>query len=437
LVLALAAPLLLVHGDHLPSFSVEASGTSVRITLSDLAVLAVVVTAVIVLRRDGVETLRPGRPIWIAGAALLVWIGFSTLWPALTEDGYRAGDHVVSALKFAEYALLAPAVPLLLRDSRGLRLLLFTFMAWSALAAAVGVAQFFGADIFDAWATGRRQPSFLGHHDLAALAAVALSITVATILIPTQQQSLLRTWLGGAGGWLSLVVSGAVTATAGLLAGALAAVGLAQRLTRVSPRRVVAVAIICITSGVGVITLRGGDLLAFAKFLGADRVEQETDVESYSHRTLLAYLGGRIYLDHPLLGAGWQASREARVFGPYLDDARRRFPSLPDEAFPAPGREYGVQNVYVQLLADMGPVGLLAFAGVLLSTLVVAVRAAARAAPEWRQVGIATTMLVIALAGTWVAQGLWPGLPLDALTWLAAGLAGATACQSRRETRRG
>lgn len=425
-----------MHGEHLPSFSLELSGTSVRVTLSDLAVLAIVVAAAVALRQDGLEALRPGRPIWIAGAALLVWIGFSTLWPALAEDGYRTGDHVVSALKFGEYALLAPAVPLLLRDPRGLRVLVFTLLAWSALAAAVGVAQFFGADILDAWATGHRQPSFLGHHDLAALAAVALSITVATILLPTERQQL-RTWVGGAGGWLSLVVSGAVTATAGLLAGALAAVGLARRAARPSPGRTVAVALICLTGAAGVIALRGGDLLAFATFLGADRVEQERDVESYSHRTLLAYLGARIYLDHPVLGAGWQASRETRVFDPYLDDARRRFPSLPDEAFPGRGREYGVQNAYVQLLADMGPVGLLAFLGVLLSTLVLAVRAAGRAATEWRRVAIATAMLVIALAGTWVAQGLWPGLPLDALTWLVAGLAGAAAYQSGREARRG
>jgi hypothetical protein len=438
-VLALAAPLLLVHGDHLPSFSVEASGTSVTITLSDLAVLAVVVTAAIVLRRDGVEALRPGRPIWIAGAALLVWIGFSTLWPALTEDGYRAGDHVVSALKFAEYALLAPAVPLLLRDSRGLRLLLFTLMAWSALAAAVGVAQFLGADIFgaDTWANGGRQPSFLGHHDLAALAAVALSVTVAAILLPTPRHPRLRAWVGGAGGWLSLVVSGAVTATAGLLAGALAAIGLARRAGRLSTARVIVVALICLTSAAGVVALRGGDLIAFATFLGAERVEQERNVETYSHRTLLAYLGGRIYLDHPLLGAGWQASNEARVFSPYLDDARRRFPSLADEAFPGPGREYGVQNVYVQLLADMGPVGLLAFVAVLLSTLALAVRTAGRASAEWRQVATATAMLVVALAGTWVAQGLWAGLPLDALTWLVAGLAAAAAYQSGRDARRG
>lgn len=180
-VLALAIPLLFVHERYHPTVELGIGSTSADLRLSDLAVLAVVVAAAVAARRDGLGRLRPGRALWISGAALLAWLAFELLRPVSLQDD-RFADHVVSYLKLGEYALLALAVPLLVRRSRDLALVLVSFIVWGALAALVALAQFAGWDAFEAWNPGWRQPSFLGHHDLAALAAVAASLAAARIV---------------------------------------------------------------------------------------------------------------------------------------------------------------------------------------------------------------------------------------------------------------
>ena len=51
--------------------------------------------------------------------------------------------------------------------------------------------------------------------------------------------------------------------------------------------------------------------------------------QTYSHRELIAYIGLRVWLDHPVLGAGWQSFREEQV---YTAVPRRRAPPLPGRA---------------------------------------------------------------------------------------------------------
>jgi len=159
--------------------------------------------------------------------------------------------------------------------------------------------------------------------------------------------------------------------------------------------------------------MRASAIERFAEFLGLREKTAETGVESYAHRTLLAYIGVKIFLDHPIAGSGWQASDEQWAYGPHLDEAHRRFPDEPDEAFPSTQHPWGVQNLYV-----VGFALLVALFGAAVAT---ALRAGAS---ELALVGLAWLLVA---AGVWVGIGLIPGIPVAALTWLALGLVASRA----------
>src|SRR5439155_7438726 len=143
--------------------------------------------------------------------------------------------------KFAEYGVLALALPLLLRRARELWLLLGALVAWSAVATTVGVAQFFGWSVAEAWAPGRRQPSFLGHHDFAALSCAALAVGLAALAVPSWRVNKALAATGVASGVLGLIASGSAAAAAGLGAAAVAVVLVAWRRRSLDARRLAAV----------------------------------------------------------------------------------------------------------------------------------------------------------------------------------------------------
>ena len=71
---------------------------------------------------------------------------------------------------------------------------------------------------------------------------------------------------------------------------------------------------------------RAGEINQFLRFVGIGRAQDEQNgVQSYVQRTLLVYIGWRIFEDNPVGGAGWQASTEYRVYGPYEPPNGARF----------------------------------------------------------------------------------------------------------------
>jgi O-antigen ligase len=401
LVLAAAIPLLFLHVSYQPGLSVG----SVNAYLSDFAVLAVVLVALAEGVRTRFAPLRPGLPVWIAIACFLLWMFVEVGLGHHHASSYATHDHAVTAAKFAEYALLAPSVVLLLRTRAELLLAAWTLALWSALATAVGIAQFFGASIFLAGTVGRRQASFLASADFAALSAAALLIGIVV-----SSPRALR-WLALAAGAFGMIIAGAMAAVLGL-ATALLVLVLLQR------RRALVGVLAGVVVAVGAIAIRGSDLDAFARFLGATpgaHVERGKKVQTYAHRTLLVWLGYQIWIDHPALGVGWEGSAEPANFMPYIPAAKKRFPNESPLAFPAPPpqRRYGVQNSWVQALADLGVVGLLAWAAIFLTA----------AWHAWRVRALYPLLLICVLVWLWSAQGYVAGIPLDALTFLGFGLA--------------
>src|SRR5205085_3075769 len=180
-------------------------------------VLAVALAAVWAGIREGWTPLRPGRAIWITLAAVVAIVFVSTFYGLARPPHYRFLTHLVTAAKFAEYAVLAPAVPLLLRVRRDVTLLFWTIAAWSAAATAWGLLQFSGlVNEFEGKRPLQREPSFLGIHDLAALSGAALAIGLALLALrPATNSERLLGWVAGASGALRLGLPGTVRGALG------------------------------------------------------------------------------------------------------------------------------------------------------------------------------------------------------------------------------
>ncbi len=434
LLLAAAIPFLFLHEKYQLELTVDLGSTSADIRLSDLAVLVVVVVAGVYVAHSGTSRLGPARLLWIPGGALLLWLAFQALRPASVDDALFE-DHLVSYVKLVEYALIAVAVPLLLRRTQDLTIVLGALVLWSAVASAVALAQFFGLDVFDAWNAGWRQPSFLGHHDLAALSAVSAALAATGILCLRTRLPAARLWSTAlVGGALGLMLAGSVAAAGGFAIGALVLAIAARGRFEPSSRRLLAVFALVAVVAVGVTAIRADSLEQFVRFLGVRGDEPPQGVETYSQRTVLAYLGLRIWQDNPIVGVGWQRSGREDVFEPYLEDARARFPDVVDFAFPAAGREWGVQNLYVQMLADGGIVGLLLLLAVGVSGIVLAWRTVTYAPNPWATgAGLAVLCALLTLAGEWASLGIVAGIPLQAATCLLLGLAAAGAATVEEE----
>ena len=76
--------------------------------------------------------------------------------------------------------------------------------------------------------------------------------------------------------------------------------------------------------------------------------------------------------------------------------------------------------MWLQSLADLGVVGLALWLAVFAAAAWLAARTAIRIGAATAFIGLTWTALLVWL---WTAQGFIAGIPLDALTWLAFGLA--------------
>jgi hypothetical protein len=434
LVLALAIPPLFLHARYSPGFSVSAGSTSLSVELADVAVLVVAIAAAVVARRDGVAPLRRGKAVWIAGAAYLGLVLAGTLYGPLVTDGYPFGSSLVSAAKYAEYGVLALTVPLLARRLADVHAILLSLVGWSAAATGWGLLQFLGVvDEFEGRRPGQRETSFLGVHDFAALSAAALSLTlVATAFGPRSRRDRQLAWVAGFGGTLGVVLSGALASVGAVVLGATVAGAAAWHRSVLTGRRALTLIGIVAVVLAGSLAIRSADLDQFLRFLGISPQQEETtgEVQSYAQRTVLGYIGVRIFLDHPVLGVGWQGSALEASYAPYLDDARRRYPSVSEESLPSPEHPWGVQNAFVQAAADLGLPGLLALLGVLAAGMWTALAGYRRGPPD----ALVPLLWLLVAAAELTALGLFAGVPIDALLWLGLGLAVASRTVSRSET---
>lgn len=425
---ALLLPLVFLHAKYQPSASAALGGSDATVYLSDVAVLAIGVVGLVVALRSGFDPLGRGRAAYIGGAAFLAVVFVATLYGPALGDHYAFTKHLLTALKLAEYSLLALAAPLVLRRPADLRLPLWTLTLWSIAASVVALLQFLGlVNELEGRRPGQREPSLIGIHDFAALSGATLALGLASIALRRERRLGLA---AGIAGGVGMALAGAVAAVLGLAAAAVAA----AISGRVSLRRGLVMSAIVAAIASCVVALRTLDTRPLLDLLGVshpEEIHREVEV-SWKQRFALAYIGGRIFLAHPLIGVGFEASTEPEQFGPYVDDARRRFPSVPERAFPTAEHRWGVQNAYVQAGADMGALGLVAFLGLFLTPLVVGIRAIRRAPPELAYAAVVPILWILVAMGVWLGLGIVAGIPLVGLTWLSVGLAAAAAAWTAR-----
>ena len=421
LVLAIALPVVFLHLRYQPAVVAG----RVTFKLSDAVILLTALAAAATVARRGLAPLRPGIPVWVTGAAFFLWVGAAIFYPLLGPRAYAWKTHLVTAGEFAEYALLAPAVPLLVRRRADAILVLGTLAAWTVVATVVGVLQWVGWNIVGGWGQGHREPSFLGTHDFAALAGMTLGVGLLALTWNVGGRLRAGAWIAVVTGIIGFVLGGATSGVVGLVAAAVLTAFVGVR-RGIAHRAALAAAVTAALLGtLGVVLLRSGDFAQFFSFLGVRHTSAAAanNIETYPQHTVLAYIGLRIWLHHPIAGAGFEASKEFSTYGRELDAAHDRFPHVSAKSFPSKTRDYGIQDLYVQVLADLGVVGFGLLAALFGAGIWVAGAAALRAPPA---AAFAATLglfwLVLAL-GFWATQDIVAGIPLDVVTWLGFGAA--------------
>lgn len=393
----------LFRARDLPSVELDVGGTGVAVGPVDVLLLATTLLALARLRRDG----RVPSPVLLAaGVAFAALVGLSAL--------PNGADAIVAAGKLSELVGLTLGAATFLDTRRRLQALLVLVVAFAVVAASWALVGFLTSD-------RGRQASFMGEHDMAALATLAAAVGLARV----------HTRRGNPG---PLAVAGLVCGVVGAILGASLASLLGIYLVSVvmlvlSLRRgelrtaavIATVAVAAVSTG-GTLALRQGELGFLQSWFGPPPERPGEYAASWSQRLIYTYIGGRIFLDNPVLGTGWHGLLPPDEFTRYLPDARERFPDQPAHYFPPPARDFIPQQTYDQVLFELGLAGAALFLALIgIAGWRAAVATRRRAADGAYLPAAWLAAIVGALAGA----ALFGGAPLTAMFWLTLGVVAA------------
>jgi hypothetical protein len=394
-VLLVATALCLVRARDQPGLDVGLGGTTATIVPGDIALLVLLAVALASLPR------RPW-PWLVLGAAgvlcaLVVVTGATNGTPAL-----------VASVKLAELAVLGLAAFALIRTYAGLESLVDVLLVFTLVADVVA-----GVEIVSNG--GGRQASFLGEHDFAALATLPLLYGLVLVF---EERRGARAALALVAGAVGCIFGAALASLVGLYLGAAAVVVVAAMRSRLRMRPVAVTALVVAVVTAGTLMLRSGELGFVQSWFGKPAERPGQYAASWSQRLIYAYVGGRVFLDHPLAGTGWYPRLPPSEYVRYLPDARRRFSDQPERYFPPTDGLFIPQQGYDQVLYELGIVG----AAALLAMLFGAGRAAARTARVAAPLAALPAVWLAAAIGAVAGEGLFGGTPLAALFWLVTGV---------------
>jgi hypothetical protein len=397
LLVTLAA--CLIRAPDQPALRIGVGSTTASIVPADVLLAVLLVVVVVDLSRRGLA--RSARPAVLAALCFCALI--------LITAATNGAAAFVSGAKLVELAALGLGVAVLI-ESR------------AQLEAVVDVVLLFtlAADLDGLWhfaQSGGRQASFLGEHDFAALAALPLLYGIAVLYDGGRDR---RAWASIATGAVGCVLGAALASLLGFYLGVAALAAAAALGRRLRPSRLAATIAVVAVVTAGTTVIRAGDLGFLQSWFGKPAERPGQYAASWSQRLVYAYIGGRIFIDHPLLGTGWYGNLPPKEFVAYLPAAKRKFSDQPANYFPPPSRPFVPQQTYDEILYELGLAGGAAFLVLLAALARNAVRAARRRAAPLSDLPIAW---LAAGLGAIAGEGLFGGTALAATFWLVAGVA--------------
>ena len=402
LVFLATVTLCLLRARDLPAVSFGIAGTDVRINPADVGLL---VTATLALLR-----LRSRR---IPSVALLTTAGAFAVLVFLSSFPNGA-DAIVASGKLVEFAALTLGAAAFLRTREQLRALLVVVVGFATIAAIWALIGFVTSD-------RGRQASFVGEHDLAALATMALAVGLARLHAGRGRPAAI-TLIVLAAGIVGVVLGASLASLLGVYFAAAVILVIAVRRGDFRLPALLTTLAVAGAATAGTLALRQGDLGFIQSWFGPPAETPGQYASSWSQRLIYAYVGGRVFLAQPLLGTGWHGELPPDEFARYVPDARERFSDQPPHYFPPTDAGFIPQQTYDQVLVMLGLVGAAVFAAL---ALLAAWRAAATIRRRWPEAAYVPAAWLASLGGALAGAALFGGSPLTAVFWLTLGVVAA------------
>ncbi len=318
--------------------------------------------------------------------------------------------------KLVELSALTLGAIAVVRSERSLEAVVDLLLLFTLAADAVGVVQFIHGG-------GGRQASFLGEHDFAALATLPLLYGL-VLLFERRRYS--RAVLAITAGAVGCILGAALASLVGLYLGAAVLVALAVIRRNFDPVALGATAVTVAIVTAGTLVIRAGALGFLQSWFGKPPSRPGQYAASWSQRLIYAYVGGRVFFAHPLLGTGWYPDLPPKEYTVYLPAAKRRFSDQPVNYFPPADGTFIPQQAYDQVLYELGILG----GAALLVFLIALGRACVSAGRGLRGLAELPAVWLAATIGALAGEGLFGGTPLAATFWLIAGIVLAGALQA-------
>jgi hypothetical protein len=400
----------MIKGYDQPGIELAVAGSSVRLVPGDalLVLLALAVAARLYRTRT---FPRAALPLTAAAAAFAVLIGLSAL-----ANGSSA---IISAGKLDVLAVLFVASIVLIDTVDRLWVVTLVLVAVTMAAVVWGLVGF-------ARDPGSRQASFVGEHDLAALSTACLVVGLAAL---HSRHRLSRLPLvAGIVGCVGIMLGAALASLLGFYLAAAALITIAAIRRSLRLRSVVITLLVAITLTGGTYSLRSGELGFIQQwFTPAEDAVPGQYAGSWSQRLIFSYIGGRVFLEQPLLGTGWWGVLPPSEYARFLPDARARFSDQPPRYFPPADGTFIPQQTFDQVAYELGVVGIALF----LALVVIAARDSLRVARRWPRgepdelAAFLALPWLASLLGATAGTALFGGTPMAALFWLTFGLIAA------------